>query len=87
MSKCSYELTEVVRVEVTGKKREFPMVPDDGGLIGELLQWLWDNKIHSAVPGGESGGGRHIAYYTKENAIKIREWLDDRKVKKVKSDV
>lgn len=78
MTKCTSELTFVVRVEVTGEKREFPLVPDDGGLVQRLQEWLFVNKIIPAVRGGESGGGRYIAYHTEEDAKRIATWLEEK---------
>lgn len=79
-AKCTAIITtEIVRVEIWGQHREsssdLPMTPDDNDVIDEFTKWRIFNGIQTVVQGGETGGGRHIGYYSKKDAQAIEEWL------------
>lgn len=54
---------------------DLPRVRIDDGLVTDLMEWMRGQQIHPRVPGGETGGGRYIAFHYPENAGRICEWL------------
>ncbi|MHA2068120.1 MAG: hypothetical protein ACXABY_27480 [Candidatus Thorarchaeota archaeon] len=71
-----------VQILIKGYKRErpkdgpcLPMLPDDSGLVSELLGWLLDENIYS-IHTPRVGGGAMVAYFTPEDATRVLKWLD-----------
>lgn len=79
MPKVTAEFFKVVRVDIRGEKREFPKVRDDGGLVGEFLKFLIDNKIDQCFM-STSGGGVCVGYFFEDAIPAIRAFLESKGV-------
>lgn len=78
MSKMTFSEQTVVHVEVRGEPhpKGFPYLPiDDENLIGRFLDWCRANEIYPATRAGMTGPGINVAFYSPEDARRIREWL------------
>lgn len=60
-SKVKATFEEIVRVEIKGELQPF-------------FSWCLENNCYSTY-GGMTGMGKHIGYYTKKNAAKIKRYL------------
>jgi hypothetical protein len=75
MPKVTFSTPTVVAVKIRGEGGSFPMMPNDGGVIMRFQKWAIENDIFTMIPGGSSGGGGYLGYYSEEDAEKIRKWL------------
>lgn len=72
--KSELYLLEGVFVQFTLEKDGRP----DHDKLGEFLQFMVDEKIYPETSaGGYSGQGRFGGFYSKENAEKIKAWLNE----------
>jgi hypothetical protein len=79
IGKCTVEVRRLVRIKVEGEPHPdgFPFTPDDGGLVGRIIDKLHEDGILEAhVGGGMSGGGRHISFFDPDNGQLVAEWLE-----------
>jgi hypothetical protein len=79
-STCTMQ--SLVYVVLKGEPRPKPdgcvQCYDDGGLIQEFFTFCIANKVYDAVSFGMSGMGICRAFFTPEDARKIKEWLESK---------
>lgn len=74
--KLVYTATAVVWVSVRWEPNEFPKVPDDGGLVRRLLDFINENDIvRPRVGGGVTGVGMFSAPFYAKDAKRVVAWL------------
>jgi hypothetical protein len=83
MSKVKVRIQSVVCVTVEGYRvsKDPRRVLEDDGLVSKMLRFMLDQGIYSAVHCGMSGAGRHVGFYTAEDAEKIETWLRQQVIK------
>ena len=81
--KCSLTVTSCVWVKFRGDttNRNFPQLPEDGGLVSDFQRWCLDEKIYPLdnTP-GTSGPGILSLAYSLDKAKKIFKWFKDKGV-------
>lgn len=79
MSRPTFTAREnLVRIHVCGVPRRFPKIPDDKGLVNELLDTMLNKVLPSPYFIERTGGGEFIALFDKEHAEQIYQWLRQR---------
>jgi hypothetical protein len=88
MPKVTFTTFPLICVSIKGEARassgRFPQIPDDGDLVSEFNRFLLDEKIEPIIPGGHSGGGSFLGFFTAKDAAKIEAWLVQKKVQRIK---
>lgn len=71
---------DLVRIKVQGipHPKGFPYIPDDQGLVKEILRAQLAETLPSPYRTELVGGGRYIALFLKSDAEKIIAWLQER---------
>jgi hypothetical protein len=77
MPKVTFSMPTVVAIKIRGEGGKFPVMPNDGGLVGRFLGWSLKEEVFSVIPGGFSGGGGHLGFYSAQDAEKIKKWLEE----------
>lgn len=77
MPKVTFSMPPVVAVKIRGEGGRFPVMPDDGGIVGKFLKWTIDNEVVPVVMSGFSGGGGHLGFYAPQDAKAIKKWLEE----------
>lgn len=83
MPRVTFSLKPMVQIIVQGERApatpgaHLPRARADGGLLRELLEWELAQEIYP-LHLASSGAGRLCAYYTAEDAAKVKVWLKAR---------
>lgn len=64
----------------------FPYCPDDHGLVLKFLKWCTDEKIHSPIRTGMSGGGQYVGAFFRGDAKRVLEWWKEHGVEEERYD-
>ena len=92
MPNVTFSITTVVCVKIKGEKFEqkftpndttefsnFPISPNDGGLVRRFLEFQEKEAIHPIIAGGYSGGGGYLGFFSPQDASRIEAWLIEEK--------
>ena len=79
VGKCSVRMQESVYVEIKGTPHPdgFPALPDDGGLVLEMRQWMEESQVYP-MKALSVGGGGFYAILLRPEAAELLAWLEDR---------
>jgi hypothetical protein len=81
--KCNLKITPCTWVKFKGDttNKNFPQLPEDGGLALDFMRWCLDEKICSidGIP-GTTGPGIISLAYSPNDAKKIFKWFKDKGV-------
>lgn len=81
MSKPTFIVTQdLVRIDVRGipHPKGHPHLPDDQGIVPDLMKAMLDGALPYDVFRSSMGGGVYIGYWRRRDAYKIVAWLDSR---------
>lgn len=78
--KVTFATMPVVAIFVSGERAEqppgaLPVLPNDGGLIQHLYDFMRAAGIGDAVSAGHSGGGTMLKFFSGNDAKKVLGWL------------
>lgn len=74
MKKVKEQKEEKVKVELT--RNYYLFIKDSSHKVySEFMQWALDNKVYALRLGGHSGAGSYGAFFSHENAIKIKKYF------------
>lgn len=84
MPRVTVQSPTLVYIYVKGESRgKFPKLPDDGGLVQELITAIATSNLPPPAEHLSNGGGHFRALFFPEDAGKILGWLEARGVEQI----
>ena len=55
--RVTFSAVPLIGLKIRGEKRDFPTIPNDGGITAKFMKWMSDNDIHPFIRQYTGGGG------------------------------
>lgn len=71
---------DLVKIDFQGipHPNGFPWIPNDKGIVGDLLRAMIDGTIPKDIRTETVGAGRFIGFFRRDDAPKVIKWLEER---------